>query len=148
QQVDIIHMPRTVSSLSPFFPNQPTRTKTRKPLEDPLLLGGLLVALDLLLPLLLRRHAKEQTRVLARLQPAAQVPPVRGVTVVLEVPPARRVRKPVLEPGLASLLHPRFDTLHPEGQRLGRALALAREQPPDGQPRVVPRDDLAAGRLD
>lgn len=122
-----------------------------RPLEDPLLLHNPLPPLHTL-PLRprprLARHPKEQARVLPLLQQMAHVPPVRRIPIILDIPPRRRVGKPVLEAARPRLLQHALDVLLADGQRLVRVQALALQQPQDRKPRVVARRDLAAGLFD
>lgn len=73
---------------------------------------------------------------------------MRRVPIILDIPPRRRVREPVLEPVLPRLLQDPLDVLLPNRKRLVRVDALPLEEPLDGQARVVPRRDLSAGALD
>lgn len=71
----------------------------RSSLEESIFSTGLrgLPSGDLLLPILgLAGRFEEQTRALALFDRVRQIAPVRGVSVVLDVLPARRVRQPVL----------------------------------------------------
>lgn len=66
------------------------------------------------LPLLGR--PEEQTRTLHRLQQMRQIPPMRRITIILNIPTTSRIRQPVLQP----------QTLHNTrlGDILGRTLRL------------------------
>jgi hypothetical protein len=78
----------------------------------------------------------------------AQIPPMRRIAVILDIPPSRRVRQPVeMRPALSLLQHS-LDMLRSRRERSVRNHALPRGEPLEGFFREVARDHFAAGGLD
>ena len=110
------------------------------------------------LPLL--RRAEEQTGSLHRLKQMAQVPPMRRVTIILDIPTTRRIRQSVPESTglhhihLGKFLRGSVRLQQVSGARLGsprhrdEGMGLLRHDVSDGGARVESRCDGSAGCFD
>lgn len=110
--------------------------------------------------LTLLRRAEEQTRSLHRLKQMAQIPPMRRITIILDIPTTRRIRQSVPESTglhhirLGKFLRGTVRLQQVSGARLGsprhrdKGMGLLRHDVSNGGARVESRCDGSAGCFD